>query len=78
MPTDTEPVDKAIMKFRNHLSVILIKEKVNNFDNTISFKEIETNDVNKNICSWNPKKAGTDNDINEKIFKSCKHCVFHL
>ena len=49
MPTDTEPVDKAIMKFRNHLSVILIKEKVNNFDNTISFKEIETNDVNKNI-----------------------------
>ena len=29
-PTDMEPIDQAIIKFRNHPSVLLVKEKVNN------------------------------------------------
>ena len=42
-PTDMELIDKVIIKFRNHPSVLLIKEKVNNFDNIFPFEEIELN-----------------------------------
>ena len=46
-PTDMELIDKVIIKFRNHPSVLLIKEKVNNFDNIFPFEEIEFNEVIK-------------------------------
>ena len=40
-----EPIDQAIIKFRNHPSVLLIKEKVNNLYYTFSFEEIEMNEI---------------------------------
>ena len=42
-----ELIDKVIIKFPNHPSVLLIKEKVNNFDNIFPFEEIELNEVIK-------------------------------
>ena len=42
-----ELIDEVIIKFPNHTSVLLIKEKVNNFDNIFPFEEIELNEVIK-------------------------------
>ena len=66
-----EPINKAIIRFQNYLSALLIKEKVNNLDNTFSFEEIEINEVIKEISLSNPKKAGTHN-ISAKILRNCK------
>ena len=59
-------------KFRNHLIILLIKEKVNNLGNTFSLEAIEVNEVNKEIRSLNSKKTGTDKEIPAKILKNCK------
>ena len=66
----SETIDKAIMKFQFHPSILLIKSKINT-SNTFSFTETETDDVNKEIRSLNSKKSGTQNDIPSKIFKKC-------
>ena len=42
----SEPIDKAIMKFQIHPSILLIKSKINT--NIFSFKEIEAHGVDKN------------------------------
>lgn len=47
-----ELIDKVIIKFPNHTSVLLIKEKVNNFDNIFPFEEIELNEVIKGKVLW--------------------------
>ena len=66
----SKPIDKTIMKFQFHPSVLLIKSKINT-SNKFSFTEIKTDDVNKEIHSLNSKKSGTQNDISEKILKKC-------
>ena len=58
------------MKFQFHPSILLIKSKINT-SNSFSFTEIETDDVDKEICSLNSKKSGTQNDIPAKILKKC-------
>ena len=65
-----EPIDKAIMKFQFHPSILLIKIK-RNTSNSFSFTEIETDDVHKEIRSLNSKKSGTQYDIPAKILKKC-------
>ena len=56
--SSSEPIDKAIMKFQFYPSILLIKSKINK-TNSFSFTEIETDDVDKEICSLNSKKSGT-------------------
>ena len=68
--SSSEPIDKAIMKFQFYPSILLIKSKINK-TNSFSFTEIETDDVDKEICSLNSKKSGTHNDIPAKILKKC-------
>ena len=53
------------MKFINYPNVLIIKQKVNNLDNTFSFKEIL-------------QKVGTDNDIPAKISKTAKTPELHF
>lgn len=67
-----EAIGKGIIKSRNHPSVLLIKNKVNNLYNTCSFEEIEIIEVIKEICPLNPKMARTDNDIPLKILRISK------
>ena len=55
--SSSEPVDKTIIKFI-YPSILLIKSKINK-TNSFSFTEIETDDVDKEICSLNSKKSGT-------------------
>ena len=61
LPTNMEPIDKAVIKFQKHPSVLLIREKINYFDNTFSFEKIEMNKAFKEIPSLNHKKVETDN-----------------
>ena len=64
----SEPINKSIMKFQLHPSVVLIKSKINT-SNNFSFTEIETDDADKGIRSLNSKKSSTQNDIPAKILK---------
>ena len=66
----SEPIDKAIMKFPFHPSILLIKSKINT-SNSFSFTEMGTDDVDKEIRTLNSKKSGTQNDIPAKILKKC-------
>ena len=68
--TSSEPIDKAIMKFHFHPSILFIKSKINT-NNSFSFTEIETDDVDKEIRSLYSKKSGTQNYILTKILKKC-------
>ena len=56
------------MKFQFHPSILLIKCKINT-SNSISFTDIETDDIDKEIRSLNSKKSGTQNDVSAKILK---------
>ena len=66
----SEPIDKTIMKFQFHPSILLIKSKINT-SNKFSFTEIKIDDANQEIHSLNSKKSGTQNDTLEKILKKC-------
>ena len=65
-----QPIDKAIMKFQLHPSILLIKSKINTSD-SFAFTEIETDAVDKEIHSLNSKKSVTQNDIPAKVLKKC-------
>ena len=73
----SEPIDKVIMKFQFHPSIPLIKSKINT-NNSFSFTETETDDVDKEICSSNSKKFGTQNDIPANILKKCASSTHQL
>ena len=66
----SEPIDKAIIKFQFHPSILLIRSKINT-SNSFSFTEIETDDVDKEISFLNSKKFGTQNDV------PANACKFH-
>lgn len=51
-----EPIDKTIVKFRNHPIVLLVTEELNNLQKTFSFEEIVINEVIKEIRSFNHKR----------------------
>ena len=69
-----EPIDKAIVKFQFHHSILLIKSKINT-SNSFSLRQIETDNVDKEIRTLNLKKAGTKNDIPVKVLKKCQSVI---
>ena len=66
----SEPLDRAIVKFQFHPSILLIKSKTNK-SNSFPLTEIKTDDVDKEMCSLNSKKSRTQNDIPPNILKNC-------
>ena len=52
----TDPVNKAIDKFKNQPSILLIQSKVEN-DSTFSFNEVSLSDIEKELRSLNPSKV---------------------
>ena len=66
-----KPIDKAIIKFQFHPSILLIKSKIKT-SNSFSFIEIKTDDVDKDTRSFNLKKSGAQNDIPAKFLKKCQ------
>ena len=67
----TDTVEKAIHKYANHPSILLIK---NNFIGATPFlfKEASLEDIEKEMLHLNPKKAGTFQDIPSRILKSSR------
>ena len=64
----TDPVDKAIDKYKFHPSILLIQKHLKNH-NVFSFKTVEIGDIEKEINDTNPKKATTSNSIPPKILE---------
>ena len=56
----TDPIDKAIDKYKFHPSILLIQKHLKNHD-VFSFKTVEIGDIEKEINNINPKKATTSN-----------------
>ena len=64
----TDPVDKAIDKYKSHPSILLIQKHLKNH-NIFSLKTVEIGDIEKEINNINPKKNTTSNSLPPKIFK---------
>ena len=64
----TDPVDKAMDKYKFHPSILLIQKHLKNHD-IFSFKTVDIGDIVKEINNINPKKATTSNSIPPKILK---------
>ena len=72
------PVDIAVEKFKNHLSITLIKSNVNVSSNFFS-KEVNFFDIFKEISSFNSKKQGTKDGIPAKFLKTaCSETCSYL
>ena len=63
----SDPVQKAIEKYKNHPSVKAISEKYDK--NTFSFTYVSLDEIKKEIKSLNTKKACQDTDIPTKILQ---------
>ena len=64
----SDPVDKAICKYKFHPSILLIKSKLEN-QKLFSFQPISKFDMEKEIQNIDLKKATTKNTISPKILK---------
>ena len=62
-------VEKAINKYRNHPSVLLIKSRLKNVPG-FSFKEAGLSEIEREPDLINPRKATTLNSITLKLLKS--------
>ena len=70
----TDPVDKAINTNKNHPSILLIKQKLENVDHFL-FKEVSISETEKELRELNPNKATMFGNIPTKILKqSSKSC----
>ena len=52
----SDPVNKAISKYKNHPSILLIKDKIRNPE-SFSFKEASLSDIEKELRNFNTKKS---------------------
>ena len=65
----SDPIDKAIDKYKFHPSNLLIQKHLKNHD-VFSFQTVETGNIEKEINNINPKKATTSNSIPPNILKT--------
>ena len=63
----TDPIEKAIEKYKFHPSILLIKEKTKCSNASFDFSPATVNDVEKEIKKLNPNKATTFNTIPSKM-----------
>ena len=59
----------AILKYKNHPSIITTQNKFKNGD-VFYFRELEKEEIQKQICNLNNNKASQHSDIPTKIIKS--------
>ena len=64
----SDPVEVAIKKYENHLSIIAITEKFN-FTVRFEFEKVNLKDTEKEILDLNTKKAVASNSIPAKVLK---------
>ena len=61
-----EDIENIILKYKNHPSILKIKEKVK-VETKFKFDDSTSNSFNNEICSLDPKKAGIENDLPAKV-----------
>ena len=64
-------VEKAINKYRNHPSVLLIKSRLKNIP-SFSFNKVSLSEIERELNLINPRKVTTSNVITPKLLKSTK------
>ena len=64
-------VEKAINKYRNHSSVLLIKSTLKNIP-SFSFNEVGLSEIERELNLINPRKTTTSNGISPRLLKSTK------
>ena len=73
-----DKIEKIVFKYRNHPSILKIKENVKN-QNKFSFSHKNADDFESAIMRLNPKKANSHDDIPTKILiKTCDIVAPHL
>lgn len=65
----TDPVLKAVEKYKNHPSIVAIKTRRENINFSFSFQKIERSEILQIISELDPKKAIQSNDIPTKVIK---------
>ena len=71
-------IDIIIMKYRSHPSILKIKDNVI-ISNIFEFKNVTSDEIEKEIKQLNPKKACVENDIPTKVLVSINDIVsLHL
>ena len=65
------PVNKAISKYKNRPSILLIKDKIR-YPASLSFKEASLSDIEKELRNLNTKKASTFGNVSSKILRASK------
>ena len=63
-----DPIEKAIVKYKNHLSIISIKKFMENSDSSFSFRHVPQNKLTKMIEELDRKKVVQSNDITTKLY----------
>ena len=56
-------VEKAINKYRNHSSALLIKSTLKNISSNFSFNEVGLSEIERELNLINPRKTTTSNGI---------------
>ena len=70
----TDPVDKAVKTYKNHSTILLMKQKLENMSH-FSFKEISKSEIEKNFRETNSCKVTTFGNIPTKLLKvNSKSC----
>ena len=64
-----DQVKKAIFKYKNHPSIILIKNKIT-VPELLVFTEASVSDIEKELSNLNTKKASTFKNITSKVLKA--------
>ena len=67
----SDPVNKAISKYRNHPRILPIKDKIRN-PASFSFKEASLFDTEKELRNFSTEKASTFGNIPPKILRVSK------
>ena len=64
----SDPIEKAVSKYKFHPSILLINDKISSQDK-FSFKPISNLGIEKEVQLINPKKATTSDSIPPRILK---------
>ena len=67
----SDPVNNTISKYRNHLSILLIKDKIRK-PASFSFNEASLPDIEKELRNLNTKRASIFGNISSKILRASK------
>ena len=73
----SDPVQRAIVKFKSHPSISIIKNKITD-GNNFKFGPVSLCDIELKIRLLNPKKATTHKNISPKILKSSSETTVNV